>query len=305
MPTGINWTDETWNPIVGCSKISPGCANCYAAEAAKSARLQQFPQYQKTKEWNGAIAFVESQLEKPYQWKKPKKIFVCSMSDLFHENVTDEMLLAVFGVIRDNPHHTFQLLTKRPEKALQKFWELDFTGLPNVWMGVTVENQAMANERIPFLYKIPAAKRWLSIEPLLEPVDLCNGMVSKGTKIYEKGIPNGIVRQDLDGINWLKYMNPWFLSHVLKLTPEEASKPDIDWVVVGGESGKNARPCHLDWITSVVQQCQQNNVPVFVKQLGANVNESGNRIPNPKGDRAWSKLENLPKYLQIREFPHD
>ena len=267
MTTGINWTDETWNPIVGCSKISPGCKHCYAAESAKSARLQQFPQYQTVKDWNGVIAFVESQLNKPLKWKKPKKIFVCSMSDLFHENVTDEMLLSVFDVIRHSPQHTFQILTKRPEKALQKFYELDFTELPNAWMGVTAENQEMANQRIPILLQIPAAKRWLSMEPLLGNVDL----------------------------NHTEWMSAFHT------TPESPNR--IDWVVVGGESGTNARSCNVNSITAIAKQCKEANVPVWVKQMGKNsIGNTGYNV-RPPNDPAWSKFENLPQNLQIREFP--
>ena len=132
MPTGINWSDETWNQIVGCSRVSPGCVNCYAATSAKSPRLQQFPQYQSTRDWNGTIAFVESAIAKPLKWKKPRKIFVCSMSDLFHENVTDEMRDRVFSVMALCPQHTFQVLTKRPERAV-RYFEVGMEALTARW----------------------------------------------------------------------------------------------------------------------------------------------------------------------------
>ncbi len=311
MPTGISWTDETWNPIVGCSKISPGCQNCYAAESAKSVRLQQFPQYQAVKEWNGVIAFVESALPKPLRWKKPKKIFVCSMSDLFHENVTDEMRDRVFAVMRLCPQHTFQVSTKRPENAIKYLTEktririanllnsysplnpytllghkeqyrfatsrhLVTFPLPNVWVGVTVENQEMANQRIPTLLEIPAAKRWLSMEPLLGKVDLENII-----------FPDG----DIAGVLSESNCHLWYDNL-------------INWVVIGGESGKNARPCNVNLIQAIADQCKQSGVAVWVKQLGKNsIGDTGYRV-HPKGDLVGSKFENLPKSLQIREFPN-
>lgn len=327
MPTGINWTDETWNPIVGCSRISSGCKNCYAADAARAPRLQQFPQYQAVKEWNGSIAFVESAIAKPLKWKKPRKIFVCSMSDLFHENVTDEMRDKVFAVMSLCPQHTFQVLTKRPKNALRylsiqgrageiglvadrmaiaqksggcptesdkvlgmgESWS-KFKGLPlpNVWMGVTVENQKMAEERIPLLLKIPAAKRWLSMEPLLEGVSLNGeGMIDAATAFLEDCLHT-------------KYYDPY--RHIGAWEDFNFLKA-IDWVVVGGESGRNARPCDINWVESIVDQCQEEKVPVWVKQMGANSTCYEEPCPSPRGDRPQAKLENIPHYLRVREFP--
>lgn len=291
MATGINWTDESWNPSVGCSKISPGCVNCYAAEAAKSARLQQFPQYQEVKDWDGTIAFVEDALDKPLKWKKPKKIFVCSMSDLFHENVPDKTLLAVFDIIRHCPQHTFQILTKRPENALRKFWELDLAELPNVWMGVTVENQEMANQRIPILLQIPADKRWLSMEPLLGKVNLSD--MDRIVDYLNDAIIDEPPWKSKNKYDHARY-GSWEDFTFLKA---------IDWVVVGGESGKNARPCNIEWIEAIAEQCKEANVPVWVKQMGKNsIGDTGYNV-RPANDPAWSKFENLPQHLQIREFP--
>jgi protein gp37 len=279
--TTIEWTDETYNPIVGCSKISAGCANCYAAEAAKSARLQQFGQYQEAKNWDGTTIFVESQLLKPLQWKKGRRIFVCSMSDLFHENTPFEWVDQVFAVMALCPQHTFQVLTKRPKrmyeylayspwrrisyyaefvpglsipviaKALEVTRDPHIKFLPNVEIGVTVENQPAANTRTPILQKIPAATRFFSCEPLLENIEL-----------------------DLNG---------------------------IDLVIVGGESGKGARVCHLDWIKSIVEQCQKANVAVFVKQAGSNVISSD--VPLKLKNRKGGDLEELPENLRIRQLP--
>ncbi|MCC5616603.1 phage Gp37/Gp68 family protein [Nostoc sp. CHAB 5836] len=277
MSTNIQWCDETWNIIVGCSRISSGC--------------QQFPQYQNVSNWDGTVEFVKSQLIKPLSWRKPKKIFVCSMADLFHENVPFEWIDQVMAVIALSPQHTFQVLTKRPLRALEYFsqqslwvkwyeaaekylWDAvseNFGGLinlqqyfieqhfplPNVWLGTSTENQAMADKRIPILLETPAAVRFLSCEPLLGEIDL---------KLF----------------------------HVI---PE----PNPNWVICGGESGPLSRPCNIEWIESIVQQCQSAKVPVFVKQLGANAHLGGQRFKtrNKKG----GEIEEFPKLLKIREFP--
>lgn len=313
MSTNISWTDETWNPIVGCSRISLGCRNCYAATAAASVRLQQFFQYQKVKDWDGLVEFVENQLVKPLSWKKPKRIFVCSMSDLFHENVPDEWIDKVLGIAAMCPQHTFQVLTKRPERALKYFQDrhrarwithrvtdtirdesnpLHFKfgiqqvsislPLPNVWIGVTCENQAMANKRIPILSEIPAAVRFLSCEPLLEKIDLSEFF--------------GLYEYDEEKFA-LKVGSRWEFSP--------------DWVIVGGESGKGARPCHIDWVQSLAQQCKAAKVPVFVKQLGSNAIASSPYIKDVavvnypiklRGSKG-GELAEFPEDLQIRKFP--
>lgn len=288
--SAIQWTDETYNPIVGCSRISAGCKNCYAADAAKSARLQQFPQYQKVKNWDGVTEFVESQLLKPLSWKKPKKVFVCSMSDLFHDSVPFEWIDQIFAVMAIAPQHTFQILTKRPKRMLEYFLDyrcdmaprwVEIQGtkqaidlgrslpLPNVWIGVTVENQQAAGDRIPLLLHTPAAVRFLSCEPLLEQVEL--------TPYFAKGFAS------------------------------------IDWVICGGESGTGARPCHLDWLRSIVKQCQATDTKVFVKQLGSNAVDfidCRNKLTlcpyNYKtqlSDRKGGNIEEFPEDLRVREFP--
>lgn len=301
MSTNIQWCDETINPIVGCSRISPGCQKCYAATAAQSARLQRFPQYQAVSKWDGSVEFVESQLLKPLSWKKPKRIFVCSMSDLFHENVPDEWIDKVMAVIALSSQHTFQVLTKRPHRAKEYFsqtdlpnrwyqsaidflWqavEKDFGGLinlqtyfmnrpyplPNLWLGTTVENQDLANQRIPILLEIPAVVRWLSLEPLLGDIKL----------------------------DFTNYVDDWN-------TSVDIGCHKVSWVVVGGESGRNARPCAIGWLTSVVQQCHSANIPVFVKQLGSNcVVLPG--LSFGYSDRKGGDIAEFPPHLQIRQFP--
>ncbi|MDZ8070418.1 MAG: phage Gp37/Gp68 family protein [Nostoc sp. DedQUE08] len=305
MSTNIQWCDETWNVIVGCSRVSgsPGCARCYAAKAAKSPRLQQFPQYQGVGKWDGTVEFVKSQLIKPLSWKKPKRIFVCSMADLFHANVPDEWIHQVMTVVALSPQHTFQILTKRPERMKEYFsqqslwikwyeaakdflWDAiseKFGGLinlqqyfidqpfplPNVWLGTSTENQQMSNKRIPILLQIPAAVRFLSCEPLLEEIDFRQG--------------GAIQKLISDSYEW------------------ELVNEDIQWIVVGGESGPNSRPCHIEWLESIVQQCHAVKTPVFVKQLGANAKFEGQRFKTR--DKKGGEIEEFPLHLQVREFP--
>jgi protein gp37 len=303
MSTNIQWCDETWNVIVGCSRISSGCQQCYAATAAKSPRLQQFPQYQTVSNWDGTVQFVESQLIKPLHWKKTKNIFVCSMADLFHENVPFEWIDQVMAVIALCPQHTFQVLTKRTLRALEyfsqqslwvKWYEAaqnflwgeigeNFGGLinlqqyfidqpfplPNLWLGTSTENQQMADKRIPILLQIPAAIRFLSCEPLLEEIDFRQA--------------GAIQKLISDSYEW------------------ELVNEDIQWIVVGGESGPNSRPCHIEWLESIVQQCHAAKTPVFVKQLGANAIFGGQRFKTR--DKKGGDIEEFPQELQVREFP--
>ena len=297
--TAIQWTDATWNPVSGCSKVSPGCKNCYAER--DWARLSRNP---KLKNYFGR-PFTEvrchpERLEQPLRWKKPRKIFVNSMSDLFHEEVPDEFIDRVFGAMAREPRHTYQILTKRPmrmreylanhEVGARWAWApmtshvrlaivdpgvaVGWTrnGLPNVWLGVSVENQQMADERIPMLLDTPAAVRFLSLEPLLEPVNLEWEWFDKTIAGYDRV---------------------------------------IDWVIVGGESGPNARPCNIEWIRSIIAQCRAAGLPVFVKQLGAvpcQFNEGGPRKQIPRVfrnrlDRHGGDPAEWPVDLRVREFP--
>jgi protein gp37 len=291
--TTIAWTDETINPIVGCSRISAGCEKCYAETAAKTARLQQFPQYQKVAKWNGTVEFVESQLIKPYEWKKSKKIFICSMADIFHENVLFDWVEEIFYMIENCPQHTFQILTKRPERMIEFFdWyiarnsdhsvELQWTMPDNIWLGVSCENQAMADKRIPLLMQIPAKVRFLSCEPLLEPLDL------------SKFLP----------IEWSEVAEDWIESW-----PGIGSYSTNDypsWVIAGGESGAGARPCHVEWLRDIASQCQSAKVPVFVKQLGSNALQ-GHIVNGSKlklKDRKGSDINEFPEDLRIQQFPN-
>jgi protein gp37 len=245
--------------------------------------------------WTGKVNFVESALDQPLRWSKPRKIFVNSMSDLFHESVPDEWIDRIFAVMALASQHTFQILTKRPERMRDYCASLSFRDmaahtppgslyhqslagmerafglaqkfsydpptpplpLPNVWLGVSVENQATADERIPLLLQTPAAKRFISAEPLLGPLDLSDLTI----RVRPGEQPCGLAGLDaLTGIHWDAedtivglYGNP---------------DPRIDWVIVGGESGTHARPMHPDWARSLRDQCKDAGVAFFWKQWG-------------------------------------
>lgn len=240
----IEWTGETWNPITGCTKISQGCKNCYAETMAKRLQAMGTRGYE-----NGFAVTVQddSVFEKPLKRKKPTTYFVCSMSDLFHESVSFETVDRVIDVIKQCPQHTFQILTKRAERMARFFKFAYFreigSSLPeNIWLGVTVENQKAADERIPHLLSIDASVLFLSCEPLLEKVVI-----------------------------------PTVFLEPLKFDGKECSYPDgcglIDLVIVGGESGHNARPMHPDWARSIRDQCNAAGVPYFFKQWGEWISE--------------------------------
>lgn len=263
----IEWTDATWNPVTGCAKVSQGCKNCYALR--DWARMSANP---KTVYYGRQFSDVQchpERLDQPLRWSKPRLIFVNSMSDLFHEAVPDEFIRAVFGVMALAPHHTFQVLTKRPERMLSFMRMVEGSSiyrhedpmfssitarfkngypeqswpLKNVWLGVSVENQAAADERIPLLIQTPAAVRWISAEPLLGPIDLRR---STGYPWIGGKFADG---RKFDGL--------------------------LDWVVVGGESGCNARPMHPNWARSLRDQCKAADVPFLFKQWGEWAPRSG------------------------------
>lgn len=249
MTSKIEWTNKTWNPITGCTKISPGCTNCYAERMAR--RLAGRHGYPPAPH-HFDVTLHPDKLELPLRWKKPRMIFVCSMSDLFHENVPDTFIRDVFNRMCRASWHTFQVLTKRPKRMLSFVLSISarihgsdiFLPLSNVWLGVSVENQASADERIPILLQTPSAVRFVSCEPLLEAIDLapCLGFVP--TKLWPT-LTRDEAKQWIDERNWL------------------------DWVIVGGESGPGARPMNPTWARNIRDQCQAADVPFFFKQWGA------------------------------------
>lgn len=275
--TKIEWTDATWNIVTGCEVVSPGCTNCYAMKLAGT-RLKHHPSRAGLTKpsrsgpvWTGEVRFNDGWLEQPLRWRKPRRIFVAAHGDLFHENVPDEVLDKVFAIMALCPQHQFQVLTKRPERMREYLtpkgrhhaatdyaaliaatgrWntpglDLCLWPLPNVWLGVSVEDQQRADERVPALLKTPAAKRFISAEPLLGPVDLT---FVKNTEYWRVNA--------LRGARW---------GHAPG-THGECSA--LDWVIVGGESQSGARPMHPDWARGIRDQCAEADVPFFFKQWG-------------------------------------
>jgi protein gp37 len=285
----IEWTNRTWNPVVGCSKVSAGCKNCYAIRMAW--RLQHIhhssEKYAGTVEksaggqlnWTGKVNLSEKDLLKPLTWKKPAMIFVNSESDLFHDSVPFEFIDKVFAVMALCQQHTFQVLTKRPQRMVEYFkrnyaarimTELDIiskenkqlfeacsktafniaiTPAPefhNIWLGVSVENQQAANERVPLLLSVRAAVRFLSCEPLLGPIDLT------------------LITQTVSPGYFGDCLQPYHLPNCDK----ETFYPKINWVIAGGESGNDARAMHPCWVRLLRDQCNKAGTPFFFKQWG-------------------------------------
>lgn len=258
--TKIEWTDATWNPITGCSVVSPGCKNCYAMKLAGT-RLQNHPSRAgltvDTKNgpvWTGEIRLNEQWLDQPLRWKRPRMVFVCAHADLFHEAVQDDWIDLIFSAMELSPQHTFQVLTKRPARMRDYINSRAFKDypLPNVWIGVSVEDQAAADERIPLLLDTPAAVRWISVEPLLGPVNLRHAL----WKCCGNPIPGH------PGDGWTTPPDP------SECCGDVEPLGGIDWVVVGGESGPKARPMHPDWARSLRDQCAAAGVPFLFKQWG-------------------------------------
>ncbi len=262
MPTKIEWCEETWNPITGCTQISEGCQNCYAKRMAN--RLKGRYGYDADNPFN--VTLHPERLDEPLRWKKPRRVFACSMSDIFHEDVPDEAIEKIFSIMEEADWHIFMLLTKRPERMLRFIdWYLrrcsdDSVGLQHklphhIWLGVTAENQARADERIPVLLQIPAAKRFVSIEPMLGPVDLTK--LSLG--------PNG------HGLTFYhNSLNGWSTGYNEETHKQKVSRNDsrLDWIIAGGETGPGARPMHPAWVRSLRDQCQAEGVPFFFKSWG-------------------------------------
>lgn len=247
----IEWTDATWNPVTGCTRVSEGCRNCYMARTVP--RFGQDP-------WT--VVLHPDRLEQPLRWKRPRRIFVNSLSDLFHEDVPDEFIGKVFVTMARATRHTFQVLTKRPDRMLKLLDDATLAfpcgmiagdALPNVWLGVSIENQQTADERIPLLLQTPAAKRFISAEPLLGPIDL--------GQVNNPGLAEGQDFIDsLRGFAWT-CTGPDYVDTC-------GIGVGINWVIVGGESGPGARPMHPDWARSIRDQCQAAGVPFFFKQWG-------------------------------------
>mgnify|MGYP004417313778 CR=1 FL=1 len=305
--TNIAWATDVWNPISGCTKVSPGCLHCYAAALDK--RFHRDGPYvpwtvaaQRKADKNNVqkmhtVHLHPERLDAPLHWKRPRRIFVNSMSDLFHEDVPDEFIGKVFMTMAMSPMHTFQVLTKRPERIMKWFewadshkvykdsdgkegfapilprWNINRGPwpLPNVWLGVSVENQRYANERLPLLAQCPAAVRFVSAEPLLGPLDLRSWLWGKlDCRCLEE--------ERIEHPDWPHPNYCW------KEVP-------LSWVIVGGESGPGHRPMKVEWVQSLADQCSAAGVPLFVKQ----------------GSGLWpGQQDDLPDSLWARkEMPRD
>jgi protein gp37 len=277
--TGISWTDSTWSPVTGCSKVSPGCDHCYAAtfteRLEKSGQHKKYGGLARNREWTGEVRLHPDVLHEPLWWKKPRRVFVCSMSDLFHPKVPFEFIMRVFNIMACTEWHTYQLLTKRPGRMAyfaEKVWPrkggrwepLDPAAVENgawpgtawpsnVWAGTSVESQKYA-PRLKVLARVPAKVRFVSVEPLLERVELypfffeCSGCgqspcACKGLAIHQ--------------------------------------------VIVGGESGPGFRPMDMDWLLSLETECDAAGVSLFVKQDSGPRPGMQGRIP----EHLWNRKE--------------
>lgn len=268
----IAWTDATWNPFLGCSKVSPGCKNCYAMQTVYRMSFNPNPivaqanagltkKVGDSAQWTGKVRFLPERLKQPQSWTKPRMIFVNSLSDIGHPDLLDEDVDAVCNVMRlTRDRHVYQVLSKRADRLAEIInrslasYAIGTAARDNhIWWGVTVENQAAADERLPALLgaERPAGSvRWASVEPLLGPVNL----------------------------------RPWLRSSI--------GRKGLSWVVVGGESGRGARPLDLTWVRDLRDQCREAGVPFFVKQTG------------PAHSDKFKDIASFPEDLQIREMPN-
>jgi protein gp37 len=236
--TKINWADYTWNPITGCTKIAQGCKNCYAEVMFK--RLSKMSKKYKGRTFND-VKFHPDVLNDPkLKSKKALRIFVDSMGDIFHEKISDDHIRQILDVIKDNPQHTFLVLTKRIKRATD--WNL--STLKNLWLGYSASTQTDLIKGVDDLFRTNARIKWLSLEPLIGSIDLFS-----------------------------------------------ANCINIDWIVVGVESGNKRRPCYLTWIREIVKDCKENDIPVWVKQLEIK-------------DVVTDNINDFPEDLRIRELPN-
>lgn len=267
--TTIEWTDTTWNPITGCDRVSAGCDNCYALHLAKRLKGMGAEKYQldgdpRTSGPGFGVTLHPTVLDEPLRWRKPRLVFVNSMSDLFHNQVPDEFIAKVFAVMIAAPEHTYQVLTKRHGRMrsllrstrfqdlltseLTKLWHIEHTAElapleripPWIWIGVSAENQTWAERRLNALADVPASVRFVSCEPLLGPIDLTA---------------------------WLSGC--------------------LNWVIVGGESGPNNRPVDLDWVRDIRDQCVSAKCALFFKQIGGRNPKTGGRLLD---GRTWDEF---------------
>lgn len=302
MSTSIEWTrgddgseGATWNPVTGCDRVSDGCDRCYAMTLARRLKAMGSTKYQKdgdprTSGPGFGVSMHASALRLPLTWKKPRRIFVNSMSDLFHKEVSDSFIAQVFAVMAQAPQHQFQILTKRharmrslvgdlldggqklieaapDEETAQVLYDAPWP-LPNVLLGVSVENQQWADIRIPALMETAAATRFLSCEPLLGPVDLSRWL----------------------GVEYGETAEIWIPEMFAALNDRVGPASGLHWVIAGAESGRGARPMELDWVRTLRDQCEAAGTAFFFKQDAVN----GKKVPTPELDgRTWTQMPEL------------
>ena len=246
--TKIEWTDETWNPVTGCTKIAAGCKHCYAERMAK--RLRGRVGYPADDPFR--VTLHPDRLEQPLRWRKPRMVFVCSMGDLFHDDVPKEFIARVGNAMDDAPHHTYQILTKRPERMAKLIRGGVFGHLhiqspkPYIWLGTSASTQKDLDANVPPLLSTPAAVRFVSLEPLLGPIDVGDHLPCK----------------ECGGNGWIEvgdHSRDWCAG---------SQCHGVDWVIVGGESGPRARPMHPKWVRGIRDLCVKAGVPFFFKQWG-------------------------------------
>lgn len=331
--TGIQWTDRTWNPTRGCTRVSEGCRNCYAETVAArfSGPGQPYAGLatRGPARWTGKVQLLRDRLLWPLSWRKPQRIFVDSMSDLFHPDVPDAFIEEAFATMALARRHTFQVLTKRPERMLEFFerrpgeglrrervatvmgwiigdsergrrdvndvWDGRAWPLPNVWAGVSVEDQATADARIPLLLETPAAVRFCSYEPALGPVNFRHIDDDAGARA------RGITR------HYFPSGGPTPHTDALRGFNLNGHHTRLDWIIVGGESGPRARPFDVAWARATVAACRAAGVACFVKQLGARPMFCSASRPQGEAislrDRKGGSMDEWPEDLRVREFP--
>jgi protein gp37 len=270
---------ETWNPISGCGHASIGCTHCYAERMASrfSGPGMPFSGFVENSRWTGRVELIPDKLEEPLHWKKPRRIFVNSMSDLFHENLPDETIGSIFEIMCTAEQHTYLILTKRPQNMLRFMTKYTSPGGPlpplhhmtHIWLGVSISTQEAADRNIPLLLKTPAARRFVSLEPILEHICLhgclhehcCNPMRD-----------DSLLHEDD-----CEYPEK----------PGSTLRRGIDLVIAGSESGPHRRPAEIDWFRSLRDQCVAADVPYFLKQMDID----GKLVKMPKLDGvAWDQM---------------
>jgi protein gp37 len=277
--TAIEWADAVWNPVTGCDRVSPGCAHCYALELAP--RLRRFAQARGSGKWLNVrdggktsgpafgVTLHPDVLEEPLHWPRPRRVFVNSMSDLFHEEIPDEFILRVFDVMERAEQHTFQVLTKRPERmaeAMHRYYRaVNMPPLPNLWLGVSIENRRYV-DRADLLRETPAAVRFVSAEPLLGPL-VHPGHPSE--RAYQHD-PEPVTVHWADG-------------H----TGPELDLAGIDWLIVGGESGPHHRPTCPEWVRNLRDAALAECTAFFFKQWGGRTPKAGGRELD---GRTWDEM---------------